>query len=132
MPGPRGGQHDGGEGEECAFVGDSVTDVLAGRLAGATVIGFANKPGKADDLTRAGADAVTNRLSRVSAAGSAWAARLPHAGPPFACHTDQDGSQGRCPVLAGCRLPGSRLSSSRPPCKWRPFGPSHEIGYADH
>jgi phosphoglycolate phosphatase-like HAD superfamily hydrolase len=44
-----------------------VTDVLAGRLAGVTVIGFANKPGKADDLTRAGADAVTNRLSQIRA-----------------------------------------------------------------
>ena len=58
----------GAEGKECAFVGDSVADVLAGRLAGVPVIGFANKPGKADALTREGADAVTTRLSEISAA----------------------------------------------------------------
>jgi len=30
--------------DECAFIGDSVSDVLAGRLAGVAVIGFANRP----------------------------------------------------------------------------------------
>jgi hypothetical protein len=29
------------------------------------------------------------------------------------------------------RLPRSRLSSSRPPRLWLPYGPSHAIGYAD-
>jgi len=42
--------------------------VLAGRLAGVAVIGFANKPSKVGTLTRAGADAVTTRLSEISAA----------------------------------------------------------------
>jgi len=42
--------------------------VLAGRLAGVAVIGFANKPPKVSTLTRAGADAVTTRLSEISAA----------------------------------------------------------------
>jgi beta-phosphoglucomutase-like phosphatase (HAD superfamily) len=32
------------EADECAFIGDSVSDVLAGRLAGVAVIGFANRP----------------------------------------------------------------------------------------
>jgi len=56
------------EADECAFIGDSVSDVLAGRLAGVAVIGFANKPSKVGTLTRAGADAVTTRLSEISAA----------------------------------------------------------------
>jgi len=50
------------------LVGDSATDVPAGRLAGVAVIGFANKPGKADLLAHAGADAVTTRLSDISTA----------------------------------------------------------------
>jgi phosphoglycolate phosphatase len=48
------------------LVGDSTTDVPAGRLAGVAVIGFANRPGKADLLVRAGANAVTTRLSDIS------------------------------------------------------------------
>jgi phosphoglycolate phosphatase-like HAD superfamily hydrolase len=56
------------EGEECAFIGDSTSDVLAGRLAGVVAIGLANKPHKFSTLTRAGADAVTTRLSEISAA----------------------------------------------------------------
>ncbi|MQM26644.1 HAD family hydrolase [Glycomyces albidus] len=36
------------------FIGDSVTDVEAGRAAGVTTIGYANKPGKAERLERAG------------------------------------------------------------------------------
>jgi beta-phosphoglucomutase-like phosphatase (HAD superfamily) len=55
-------------GGECVFVGDSPSDVLAGRLGGVMVIGYANKPGKADALAQAGADAVTARLSEISAA----------------------------------------------------------------
>jgi HAD superfamily hydrolase (TIGR01509 family) len=53
---------------ECAFVGDSETDVLAGRLAGVPVIGYANKPGKADALIRAQADAVTTDLAEITTA----------------------------------------------------------------
>jgi beta-phosphoglucomutase-like phosphatase (HAD superfamily) len=58
----------GAEGMECAFVGDSVTDVLAGRLAGVAVIGFANKPKKAGALAHAGANAVTTQLAEISKA----------------------------------------------------------------
>jgi phosphoglycolate phosphatase-like HAD superfamily hydrolase len=50
------------------LVGDSTTDVPAGRLAGVAVIGYANRPGKAEALTRAGADAVTGHLSDISRA----------------------------------------------------------------
>jgi HAD superfamily hydrolase (TIGR01509 family) len=56
------------EPSECAFIGDSATDVLAGRLAGVAIIGYATKPGKADQLTRAGADAVTTELAEISTA----------------------------------------------------------------
>jgi phosphoglycolate phosphatase len=50
------------------LVGDSTTDVLAGLLAGVAVIGFANKPGKAKLLTRAGASTLTANLADISAA----------------------------------------------------------------
>jgi phosphoglycolate phosphatase len=53
---------------ECAFVGDSTTDMLAGRLAGVPVIGYANKPGKAELLTQAGADTVTTGLDEITTA----------------------------------------------------------------
>jgi phosphoglycolate phosphatase-like HAD superfamily hydrolase len=58
----------GGQGEQCAFVGDTPADVLAGLLAGVPVIGFANKPGKAQALAQAGARAVTSQLSEISTA----------------------------------------------------------------
>lgn len=58
----------GATGDECTLIGDSPSDVLAGHQAGVAVIGFANKPGKADKLTRAGADTVTTELSVITAA----------------------------------------------------------------
>lgn len=54
--------------DECTLIGDSLSDVQAGHLAGVAVIGFANKPGKAGELTEAGADAVVTRLGLISAA----------------------------------------------------------------
>jgi phosphoglycolate phosphatase-like HAD superfamily hydrolase len=50
------------------LVGDSTSDVLAARLAGVAVIGFANKPNKSELLSQAGADAVTAHLSQISSA----------------------------------------------------------------
>jgi N-acetyl-D-muramate 6-phosphate phosphatase len=58
----------GADPHECAFVGDSLTDVLAGKLGGVRVIGYANKPGKADALIRAQADAVTTDLAEITTA----------------------------------------------------------------
>jgi phosphoglycolate phosphatase len=58
------------------LVGDSATDMPAGRLAGVAVIGFANKPGKLQGLARAGADAITTRLVDISAALGADQGRL--------------------------------------------------------
>jgi phosphoglycolate phosphatase len=53
---------------ECAFVGDNTSDLLAGRLAGVPVIGYANKRGKAELLRQAGADAVATGLDEITTA----------------------------------------------------------------
>lgn len=56
---------------ECVLIGDSVTDVIAAHSAGITATGYANKPGKADQLRLAGADAVTESMTLISQAASA-------------------------------------------------------------
>jgi beta-phosphoglucomutase-like phosphatase (HAD superfamily) len=70
------------EPENCVFIGDTVTDVLAGLLGGVAVIGYANKPGKAEDLSHAGARAVTTDLAEITTAlrgtTSATSAALPN------------------------------------------------------
>jgi phosphoglycolate phosphatase len=54
----------------CVFVGDQTTDMDAGRAAGVPTIGYANKPGKAEALTTAGADVVlTSMLDLAKALG---------------------------------------------------------------
>jgi HAD superfamily hydrolase (TIGR01509 family) len=53
---------------ECSFVGDSATDVIAGRLAGVPVIGYANRPDKIEILTGAEADAVAVDLAEITTA----------------------------------------------------------------
>ena len=53
---------------ECVFIGDTVTDVLAGLLGGVAVIGYANKPGKAQALSHAGARAVVTDLADITTA----------------------------------------------------------------
>jgi HAD superfamily hydrolase (TIGR01509 family) len=45
-----------------AFIGDSITDIEAGRAAGIPTIGYANKPGKRKRLTDAGADIVIDSM----------------------------------------------------------------------
>jgi phosphoglycolate phosphatase len=47
----------------CVIIGDSITDVQAARLAGIASIGYANKPGKHDAFTTAGATAVVASLA---------------------------------------------------------------------
>jgi beta-phosphoglucomutase-like phosphatase (HAD superfamily) len=49
---------------ECTFIGDTTSDVMAGHLAGVAVIGYANKPGKAE----AQPAAVTSDLGSITAA----------------------------------------------------------------
>jgi len=53
---------------ECAFIGDSPTDVMAGHLAGVPVIGYANKPAKIEALARVQAAAVTTSLAEITTA----------------------------------------------------------------
>jgi len=54
------------EPDECAIVGDSVTDIQAARLASVQSIGYANKPGKRERLTEAGAGAIINSLADLA------------------------------------------------------------------
>lgn len=48
---------------ECAFIGDSLTDLHAADVAGIPFIGYANKPGKHARLIAAGAHAITDALT---------------------------------------------------------------------
>jgi phosphoglycolate phosphatase len=54
-----------GASNTAAFVGDSETDIEAGRAAGVTTIGYANKPGKYQRLTTAGAAIVINTMQAL-------------------------------------------------------------------
>jgi len=53
--------------EQTLFVGDSPSDVVAGREAGIETIGYANKPGKHERLAAAGARVVIDGLSAITA-----------------------------------------------------------------
>jgi HAD superfamily hydrolase (TIGR01509 family) len=50
------------------FVGDSPTDIVAASAAGITPIGYANKPGKFDELLSAGAPLIVDSLARLQLA----------------------------------------------------------------
>jgi phosphoglycolate phosphatase len=52
----------------CVFIGDQTSDMKAGRTAGTPTIGYANKPGKADALALAGANAVVATMTELAAA----------------------------------------------------------------
>jgi HAD superfamily hydrolase (TIGR01509 family) len=52
----------------CTLIGDQTSDVKAARAIGAASVGYANKPGKADDLTAAGADAVIEHINELTEA----------------------------------------------------------------
>jgi beta-phosphoglucomutase-like phosphatase (HAD superfamily) len=58
----------GAEPRECALIGDSTSDVMAGHLAGVPVIGYANKPGKVHALAEVQAATVTTSLAEVTTA----------------------------------------------------------------
>lgn len=53
---------------ECIFVGDAVRDVEAAHAAGMSAIGYANKPGKAESLTTAGAIGVVTSMETLARA----------------------------------------------------------------
>jgi hypothetical protein len=146
---------------ECALIGDTTADVFAGMLAGVPVIGYANKPGKAQALAEVQAAAITDDLSDITHAlrddlpvmGRTAESRLPMIkaapaaprpalpapgsalggppGPPAPSHRWQPLTKRYDQQQRSVRLPRFRLSGSRPPRLGRPCGPSHSIGYAD-
>lgn len=54
--------------DACALIGDSTTDITGARAAGTHAIGYANKTGKRDRLTAAGADAIIDSMAEIPAA----------------------------------------------------------------
>jgi phosphoglycolate phosphatase-like HAD superfamily hydrolase len=48
------------------LIGDSLTDITASHEAGIRVIGYANRPGKRESLSAAGADAVVATMAEVA------------------------------------------------------------------
>ncbi|MFE9804428.1 HAD family hydrolase [Streptomyces goshikiensis] len=50
----------------CTLIGDSLTDIQAAHAAGATVIGYANKPHKGALFAEAGADAITDAMQDIA------------------------------------------------------------------
>ncbi|MDT4994576.1 MAG: hypothetical protein QOH97_4468 [Actinoplanes sp.] len=63
--------------EHAAFIGDSTTDIEAGKAAGIATIGYANKPGKLKRLTDAGADTVIETMHAATTAIRTASAGLP-------------------------------------------------------
>ncbi|MFJ4872598.1 HAD family hydrolase [Streptomyces sp. NPDC088757] len=64
----------------CTLIGDSLTDVRAAHAAGATAIGYANKPHKTQAFTEARADVVTQDMWSI--ADALTAASWPSPRPP--------------------------------------------------
>jgi beta-phosphoglucomutase-like phosphatase (HAD superfamily) len=58
-------------GAQCAFIGDSASDILAGKLAGVPVIGYAATPAKQRALTDAGAAVLATSMAEIRTALSA-------------------------------------------------------------
>jgi phosphoglycolate phosphatase len=54
--------------DACTLVGDQLSDIEAAGHAGTHSIGYANKPGKADSFTKAGADAIITSLTMLTLA----------------------------------------------------------------
>ena len=55
----------GADAADAVLVGDSESDIEAGQAAGTGTIGYANKPGKRERLTNAGADVVIDTMAEV-------------------------------------------------------------------
>lgn len=54
------------EPRNCVLIGDATTDVRAAHAAGTLAVGYANKPGKHQALTAAGADAITSSMAELA------------------------------------------------------------------
>lgn len=53
---------------DCLMVGDSVTDIEVAKAVGAPVVGYANRPGKAESFRLLGSDIVTTDMAELAAA----------------------------------------------------------------
>jgi HAD superfamily hydrolase (TIGR01509 family) len=53
--------------EKCILIGDSVSDIRAAQAVGVAVIGYANKPPKAEQFKKAGADHVVTTMAEIAA-----------------------------------------------------------------
>ncbi len=49
----------------CVLVGDSLTDIQAAHAVGSAAIGYANKPGKRQAFTQAGAESVIESMNAI-------------------------------------------------------------------
>ena len=58
----------GGDPATSSFVGDSISDVQSAKAAGTHSVGYANKPGKAERLQRAGAEVIVTSMIELGAA----------------------------------------------------------------
>ncbi|MFI5953791.1 HAD family hydrolase [Cryptosporangium sp. NPDC051539] len=56
----------GSKPDECVFVGDSMTDIEAGRAAGVRVVAFANRPSKIERFRAASPDALVTSMGSVA------------------------------------------------------------------
>ncbi|TCO24735.1 HAD superfamily hydrolase (TIGR01509 family)/HAD superfamily hydrolase (TIGR01549 family) [Kribbella steppae] len=56
------------EPDACTLIGDQTNDMQEARAIGAASIGYANKPGKADDLSATSADAVIAHIHELTEA----------------------------------------------------------------
>jgi phosphoglycolate phosphatase len=88
--------------DESAFVGDSPSDIAAGRDAGIATIGYANKPGKRHRLADAGAQLVIDDMRAIARALDAQPSRpdrldtrAPTATTSPGLHKRADGSRRR-------------------------------------
>ncbi|MDN3356128.1 HAD family hydrolase [Actinomadura sp. DC4] len=55
----------GADSAECVLIGDSLSDIEGARNAGVFNVGYANKPGKLERFTTAGADAVITSMGEL-------------------------------------------------------------------
>jgi phosphoglycolate phosphatase len=60
----------GAEPDTCALVGDSPSDIAAAQTAGISTVGYANKPGKHQRLSDAGADVVIDDMQALAHAAA--------------------------------------------------------------
>jgi len=51
---------------DCVLIGDSASDITGAAAAGVRSLGYANKPGKRQRLTEAGADVIVDSMAPIA------------------------------------------------------------------